>query len=129
MAWTDNKKPYDIVPQSWLINYVHLYKISDEVMKFTEEIMKNCWVELTAGGKSLVIFQEDALSPLLFVIAMMLLNLILRKWTESYKLTKSQEKINLLIKGGGARGVMVIVVGNGHGDSSSNPGRDWLHFT
>ena len=28
----------------------------------------------------------------------------------------------------GARGVMVIVVGNGHGDSSSNPGREWLHF-
>ena len=30
---------------------------------------------------------------------------------------------------GGARGVMVIVVGNGHDDTSSNPGRDWLHFT
>ena len=30
---------------------------------------------------------------------------------------------------GSARGVMVIVVGNGHGDTSSNPGRDWLHFT
>ena len=30
---------------------------------------------------------------------------------------------------GGARGVMVIVVGNGHDDSSSNPGRDWLYFT
>ena len=29
----------------------------------------------------------------------------------------------------GARGVMVIVVGNGHGDTSSNPGRDLLHFT
>ena len=27
------------------------------------------------------------------------------------------------------RGVMVIVIGNGHGDTSSNPGRDWLHFT
>ena len=26
---------------------------------------------------------------------------------------------------GCARGVMVIVVGNGHGDTSSNPGRDW----
>ena len=25
---------------------------------------------------------------------------------------------------GGACGVMVIVVGNGHGDTSSNPGRD-----
>ena len=30
---------------------------------------------------------------------------------------------------GGARGVMVIVVGNGHGDTSSNPGRGGLHFT
>ena len=29
----------------------------------------------------------------------------------------------------GARGVMVIVVGNGHGDTSSKPGRDRLHFT
>ena len=26
--------------------------------------------------------------------------------------------------GGGARGVVVIIVGNGHGDMSSNPGRD-----
>ena len=30
---------------------------------------------------------------------------------------------------GGARGVMVIVAGYGHGDTSSNPGPDWLHFT
>ena len=30
---------------------------------------------------------------------------------------------------GGARGIMVIVVGNGHGDTSSNPRRGWLHFT
>ena len=28
-----------------------------------------------------------------------------------------------------ARGVMVIVKGNGHGDTSSTPERDWLHFT
>ena len=27
-------------------------------------------------------------------------------------------------KTGGARGLMVIVLGNGHGDMSSNPGRD-----
>ena len=36
--------------------------------------------------------------------------------------------INHLL-GGGACGVMFIVVGSGHDDSSSNPGRDWLHFT
>ena len=29
----------------------------------------------------------------------------------------------------GARGVMVIVVGHGNGDASSNPGRDWMYFT
>ena len=29
----------------------------------------------------------------------------------------------------GARGVMVIVVRDGHGDMSSIPGWDWLHFT
>ena len=40
------------------------------------------------------IFQRDVFSPLLFVIAMMSLNYILRKCTEGYKLTKLQEKIN-----------------------------------
>ena len=30
---------------------------------------------------------------------------------------------------GSARGVMVIVAGIRHGDTSSNPRRDWLHFT
>ena len=29
---------------------------------------------------------------------------------------------------GGARGAMIIVAGYGHGDTSSNPGPDWLHF-
>ena len=30
---------------------------------------------------------------------------------------------------GGARGVMAIVVGNGHDDTSSKTGRGRLHFT
>ena len=29
----------------------------------------------------------------------------------------------------GVRDVMVIVEGNGHDNTSSNPARDWLHFT
>ena len=37
--------------------------------------------------------------------------------------------IAVAIKSGGARGVMVIVIGNGYSNTSSNPGRDWLHFT
>ena len=37
--------------------------------------------------------------------------------------------IIILMITGGTRGVMVIVVGNGHSDTGSSPGRDWLHFT
>ena len=66
--------------------------------------MKTWRVELTAGGRSLAgtkiqrgIFQGDALSPLLFIIAMMPLNHILRKCTAGYKLSRSQEKINYLM--------------------------------
>ena len=45
----------------------------------------------------------------------------------SYEHTEICVWINIYF--GGACGVMVIVVGNGHGDTSSNPERDWLHFT
>ena len=66
--------------------------------------MKTWRVELTAGGRRLAeakiqrgIFQGDALSPLLFKIAMMPLNHILRKCTAGYKLSRSQEKVNHLM--------------------------------
>ncbi len=39
-------------------------------------------------------------------------------------LMKEGEHFITLTFDGGARGVMVIVVGNGDGDTSSNPGRD-----
>ena len=41
---------------------------------------------------------------------------------------KHTHKVNGIFRGC-TSGVMVIVVGNGHGDTSSNPGRDWLHIT
>ena len=59
---------------------------------------------MTAGGRSLAeakiqrcIFQGDALSPLLFIITMMLLKHIFRKCTAGYKLSRSQEKVNHLM--------------------------------
>ena len=78
-----------------------MYKISDEIIKFIERTRERWWVELTAVGKNLTevkiqrgIFQGDALSPLLFVVVMMPLNHILKKYATGYKLTKSQEKIS-----------------------------------
>ncbi len=34
MAWIDNKKAYDMVPQSWIIHCLKMYKISYEVLNF-----------------------------------------------------------------------------------------------
>ena len=36
--------------------------------------------------------------------------------------------VNAYLQLGGASGVVVIAVGNEHGDTSSNPGRYWLTF-
>ena len=61
--------------------------------KIYRETMKTWRVQLTAGGKSLAeakiqrgIFQGDALSPLLFIIAVMPLTHILRKSTAGQNL-------------------------------------------
>ena len=104
MAWIDYKKVYDMVPQSWIINCLKMCKISDEVINFIEKTMKTWKVELTEGGRSLTeakiqrgIFQGCALSQLLFIIAMIPLNHILRKCTAGYKLSRSQEKIKHLM--------------------------------
>ena len=104
MAWIDHKKTYGMVPQSWILHLLKMYKISHVVINFIEQTMKTWIVELTAGGRSVAetknqrgIFQGDALSPLLFIIAMMPLNHILRKCAAGYKLSRSQEKINHLM--------------------------------
>ena len=49
-------------------------------------------------------------------------------WRPNRTATLTLLAINAFLSGG-ARGVMVIIAGNVHGDTSSNPGRDWLHFT
>ena len=103
-AWIDYKTAYNIVPQSWILHSLKMYKIPDQGVQFIQKTMQTWRVELTVGGKSLAevkiqrgIFQRGALSPLLFVITTMPLNHILRKCTDGFKLSKSQEKINHLM--------------------------------
>ena len=51
MAWIGNKRAYDMVPQSWILHCLKMYKISHEVINFIEHTMKTWRVELTAGGR------------------------------------------------------------------------------
>ena len=97
MAWIDYKKAYHMVPRSWILHCLKMYKIPHEVIKLLEQTMKTWRVELTAGGRSIAetkiqrgIFQGDALSHLLFIIAMISLNHILRKCAAGYKLRTLQ---------------------------------------
>ena len=95
MASIDYKKTFDMGPQSWILHSLKMYKIPDQIVQFIVNTMQTWRVELAAGGKGFAevkiqrdIFQGDALSPLLFVIAMMPLNHILRKCTAGNKLSK-----------------------------------------
>ena len=81
MAWIDYKKTYDMVLQRWTQHCLKMYKITDQVVQFIEKTIQIWRVELI----------------LLFVIAMMALNHILRKCTASYKLIKSQKKSHHLM--------------------------------
>ena len=61
-----------MIPQSWILYRLKMYKIPDQVVQFIEKIMEIWRAKLTARGKSLEevriqrgIFQGDALSPLL----------------------------------------------------------------
>ena len=81
-----------------------MYKIPDQVVEFIEKTMQTWRVEMTKKKKDLAevkiqrsIFQGDALSPFLFVIAMMPFNHIRRKCTAGYKLSKSQDMMNDLM--------------------------------
>ena len=93
-----------MVSQNWVINCLKMYSIAYKFIKFITKAMEKWKVKLITGGKTSpevkiqrAIFQGDALSSLLFVIAMMPFNHILTKFTGGYKFTRSQEKNNHLM--------------------------------
>ena len=51
MTWIDNKYAYDMVPQSWILHSLKMYKMPDQVVQFIEKTMQTWRVELTTGGK------------------------------------------------------------------------------
>ena len=41
MAWIDSKKAYDMVPQSWIINCLKMYKISFKLYRKNHEDLES----------------------------------------------------------------------------------------
>ena len=85
MGWINYLKAYDMVPHSWVIGSWNMMAIAKNVVNFLGKTMKSWSVELTCGSETLGevpimrgIFQGDALSPFLFVIALIPLTHILR---------------------------------------------------
>ena len=77
MAWMDYRKAYDMVQHSWIIECLDLFGVADYIKSFLVNIMEKWKVMLCSRNSELgeieikrCIFQEDSLSPLVFVLAL-----------------------------------------------------------
>ena len=102
---TDYKKAHDMVPHSWILESLELVQVSGNMLEFVKRSMANWQTVLTSCRESLTkvnirrgIFQGDSLSPLLFVICMILLTHVLRNTKARYTLGGG-ENINHLVYG------------------------------
>ena len=83
-----------MVPHSWVLKCIEMMKVADNVIKFIDRSMMNWVTKLVAGKETLRkvrrrgIFQDDSLSPLLFVLAMIPLSLVLRNVKADYDIGK-----------------------------------------
>ena len=104
MAWIDYKKAYDMVPHLWIKECLDLFGAAENIESLLVNCMEKWKVMLCSGNSELGeaeikqdIFQGDSLSPLVFVLALVPLNLILRKANAAYEFSESKEKINHLL--------------------------------
>ena len=104
MAWIDFKKACDKVPYSWIIEYLDLFGVAENIKSLLVNSMEK-WKAILCSGHSELsiveikrgIFQGDYLSPLVFVLALIPLSLILRKAKAAYEFSESKDKINHLL--------------------------------
>ena len=104
MAWIDYKKAYDMVPHLWITECLDLFGVAENIKSLLVNSMEKSKVMLCSEKSELGeveikrgIFQGDSLSPLVFVLALILLSLILRKAKAAYEFSKSKEKIHHLL--------------------------------
>ena len=104
MAWIDNRKAYDLVSHGQVNECMEMFGIAKNLRTFLKKKMQQWGLSLTTNGEDLGevnvkrrIFQGDNLSPLLFVLKMVLLPLILKKVNACYKWGKKEYKLNHLL--------------------------------
>ena len=104
MIWIDYKKAYDMVPHLWIIECLDLLGVAENIKSLLVNGMQKWKVMLCLENSDLDeveikpgIFEGDSLSLLVFVLALIPLNLILRKVKAAYEFSESKEKINQLL--------------------------------
>ena len=93
-----------MVPHSWIIECLDLFGVPENIKSLLMNSMEDWKVMLCSRNSELGEFeikrgisQGDSLSPLVFVLALILLSLILRKTKAAYEFSESKEKINHLL--------------------------------
>ena len=92
VAWINYKKAYDVVSHSCIVECLGMVGVSVQIKHFLCESMKAWSVDLTCNNQmlggvdaKLGMFQGDSLSPLLFMLYIILLTVILRKSESAYQ--------------------------------------------
>ena len=93
-----------MVPHSWIIEFLDLFRVAENIKSLLVNFMEKWKVLLCSGNSKLYeveikqgVLQGDSLSPLMFVLALIPLNLILRKAKTGYEFSVSKDKINHLL--------------------------------
>ena len=104
MCWIDYHKACDIVPHSWIMECLTMFKKADNAQNLLQHAILLRKVELTSNNQNFGnveikrrMFHVDSLSPLLLIIGLIPLTLILRKCKEGYEFSNSKERINHLL--------------------------------
>ena len=53
MAWIDYRKAYNMVPHSWIVECLEMFRIAENVKKFRIDSMKTWKTGLTSSGERL----------------------------------------------------------------------------
>lgn len=103
-AYIDYKKAYDMIPHSWILYTLKLYKINSNIINFIEKTMQKWNTKLIMNNQMISntikikrgIFQGDSMSGLLFCIALNPLSTILNEVRDiGYKIKGNNIQYNI----------------------------------